>query len=182
MLADVEPLVREYEECAVAQAPGAGLAIGFDAETGFVGGSEAAARTSGLLDQLESVMDGCDAELAFQASIDAYAQKTSKARDFGTRGLMQPQEADSFSAADHSSSPSESWRGITAIRFDRAGGRSSCTRTSSSITRRSCSIRHGVQLQRRHSATARSRQLGSDRSGPTPGPRPAGQLSPVGSV
>ncbi len=85
---DVEQLVREYGECAVAQAPGAGLAIGFDPETGFVGGSEAAARTSGLLDQLESAMDSCDAKLAFRASTDAYLQRTPEAREFATRGLM----------------------------------------------------------------------------------------------
>lgn len=91
---EVEQFVRQYGECAVAHAPGAGLAIEFDRDTGFVSGSEAAALGPALLDQLEAGMDSCDAKLAFQASIDAYVLNTPSAREPAEGGSFVPVEGE----------------------------------------------------------------------------------------
>ena len=88
--ADVEELVRAYGNCAMAGAPGTALAIAFDRATGFVGGSSAAARSSELLDRLEMAMARCDAEIAYQASIDAFVLDTPEAMEMSEQGGLMP--------------------------------------------------------------------------------------------
>lgn len=84
---DVEAFVPEFGECAFNGTDGVALEIGFDRETGFVGGLRSVARTSEQSAALEDAKHVCNVELGYRASVDAYALANSDAAEFIPSGL-----------------------------------------------------------------------------------------------
>lgn len=76
---DVEEFVREYGDCAIDGHPGAGLAIAFDEDSGFVGGMRMVAESDERIDQLDEARHICNVEMDFIDSVNAYAEASPEA-------------------------------------------------------------------------------------------------------